>query len=107
MGIPIHFLFWKKNCDSSRWIDFVVANTLAEKKLFGESLFRAIKTYSNPHSTEYCGKMSEIFPIFHCDWNIVATFLSNIAKYFILRLQCQLSEIFLKTNKYLILSEIM
>ena len=35
------------------------------------------------HSTGYCGKMSEIFSIFYCNWNIVTTFLSNIAKYFI------------------------
>ena len=35
-----------------------------------------------PHSTEYCKNMSEIFEIFHCNWNIVAIFLSNIAKYF-------------------------
>ena len=37
----------------------------------------------HPHSTEYCRNMSEIFPIFHCNWNIVAIFLSNIAKYFV------------------------
>ena len=61
----------------------------------------------NPHSTECCKKMSGIFTIFYCSWNIVATFLSNIAKYFIATLQFQLSEIFLKTNKYLILSEIL
>ena len=36
-----------------------------------------------PNSTEYCRKMSGIFPIFHCNWNIFETFLSNIAKYFI------------------------
>ena len=41
----------------------------------------------HPHSTEYCKNISEIFPIFHCKWNIVATFLSNIAKYFIAMLQ--------------------
>ena len=38
-----------------------------------------------PHSTEYCRKMSGIFPIFHCNWNIVATFfqiLQNFLKYF-------------------------
>ena len=40
-----------------------------------------------PHSTEYCRNMSKIFPIFHCKWNIVATFLSNIEKYFIATLQ--------------------
>ena len=28
-----------------------------------------------PHSTEYCGKMSGIFPIFYCNRNIVAMFL--------------------------------
>ena len=37
--------------------------------------------YSN--STEYCRNLSQIFPIFHCNWNIVTTFLSNIGKYFI------------------------
>ena len=40
-----------------------------------------------PHSTEYCRNMSEIFPIFHCTWNIVAIFLSNIAKCFTATLQ--------------------
>ena len=40
-----------------------------------------------PHSTEYCRNMSEIFLIIHCNWNIVTTFLSNIAKYFIATLQ--------------------
>ena len=35
-----------------------------------------------PHNTEYCRNMSEIFPIFHCNWNIAATFLSIIPKYF-------------------------
>ena len=60
-----------------------------------------------PHSTEYCRKMSGIFPMFYCNWNIVATFLLNIAKYFIATLQFQISEIFLKTNKYLILLEIL
>ena len=60
-----------------------------------------------PHSTEYCRKMSGIFAIFHCNWNIVATFLSNIAKYFIATLQFQRSKIFLKINKYLILLEIL
>ena len=39
------------------------------------------------HSTEYCRNMSEIFPIFHCNWNIAATFLSIIPKYFIATLQ--------------------
>ena len=51
--------------------------------------------------------MSGIFPIFHCDRNITAKFLSNIAKYFTSTLQFQLSEIFMKTNKYLILLEIL
>ena len=59
-----------------------------------------------PHSTEYCRNMSEIFPILHCNWNIVTTFLSNIAKYFIETLQFKLAEIFLETNKYLIILEI-
>ena len=36
-----------------------------------------------PHSTKYCRNMSEIFPIFHCNWNTAATFLSIIQKYFI------------------------
>ena len=36
-----------------------------------------------PHSTEYCRKMSGIFPIFNCNGNIVATFSLNIEKYFI------------------------
>ena len=49
--------------------------------------------------------MSGIFPIFHCNCNIVATFLSTIEKYYNATLQFQLSEIFLKTNKYLILLE--
>ena len=48
------------------------------------------------HSTEYCRNMWEIFPIFHYNWNIVSTFLSNIAKYFIATLQFQRSEIFLQ-----------
>ena len=39
------------------------------------------------HSTEYCRKVSEIFPIFYCIWNIVATFSSIIPKYFIATLQ--------------------
>ena len=51
--------------------------------------------------------MSGIFPIFHCNLNILATFLSNIAKYVIATFQFQLSEIFWKTNKYLILLEIL
>ena len=40
-----------------------------------------------PHSTEYSRNMSEIFSIFHCNWNIVSTFLSNIEKYFIATLK--------------------
>ena len=60
-----------------------------------------------PHSTEYCRYMSEIFPIFYCNWNIVAIFLSNIAKYFIAVLQFWFSEIFSKTNKYLVDLEIL
>ena len=40
-----------------------------------------------PHSTEYCRNILEIFSIFHCNWNIVSTFLSNIDKYFITTLQ--------------------
>ena len=40
-----------------------------------------------PHNAEYCKNMSEIFPIFHCNWNIVSKFLSIIAKYFIAPLQ--------------------
>ena len=59
------------------------------------------------NSTEYCRKISGIILIFHCNWNIVATFLLNIEKYFIATLKFQLSEIFLKTNKYLILLEIL
>ena len=39
------------------------------------------------HSTEYCRNMSEICPIFHCNWNIVAIFLSNTAQYFTATLQ--------------------
>ena len=50
--------------------------------------------------------MLEIFPILHFNYNIVATFLSNIAKYFIATLQFKLAEIFLETNKYLLLLEI-
>ena len=50
--------------------------------------------------------MSGIFQTFHCNENIVATLLLNIEKYLIAILQFQLSEIFLKTNKYLILLEI-
>ena len=60
-----------------------------------------------PHNTEYCRKMSGVFLIFHCNWNIVETFLSNIAQYFIATLQIQLSRIFLESNKYLILLEIL
>ena len=37
----------------------------------------------------------------------VAKFLFNIAKYFIAKLKFQLSEVFLETNKYLILLEIL
>ena len=44
-------------------------------------------TVDYPHSTEYYSNMSKIFPIFHCKRNIVAKFLSNIAKYFITTLQ--------------------
>ena len=51
-----------------------------------------------PYSIEYCRNMSGLFPIFHCTLNIVATFLSNIAKYFIATLQFQHSEIFLRTK---------
>ena len=51
------------------------------------------------HSREYCKKMSGIFSIFHCNSNIVATFLLNVAKYFIALLQFQISEIFFETNK--------
>ena len=40
-----------------------------------------------PHSIEYCRNMSGIFPIFHCNWNIAATFFSIIPKYFISTLQ--------------------
>ena len=65
------------------------------------------ETCDTLYSTECCRKMSGIFPIFHCNWNIVATFLLNIAKYFIATLWVQLSEIFFKTNKYLILVEIL
>ena len=43
--------------------------------------------WPHPHSTEYCRNMSEIFPIFHCTWNIVAKILSNIAKYFTVTLK--------------------
>ena len=49
--------------------------------------------------------MSEIFPILHFNLNILATFLSNIAKYFIATLQLKLAEIFLETNEYLIVIE--
>ena len=59
-----------------------------------------------PHNTEYCRKMSKIFPTFHCDWNIVAKMSLKIVKYFIATLQFELSEIFLKKKKYLILSEL-
>ena len=45
--------------------------------------------------------------MFHCNLNIVAILSSNIVKYFIATLQFQLSEIFLKTNKHLILLEIL
>ena len=38
---------------------------------------------------------AEIFPIFHCNCNIVAKFLLNISKYFNATLKYQLSEIFL------------
>ena len=61
----------------------------------------------------YCYIIIENFPkkfspcIIHCNWNIVETFLSNIAKYFIATSQFQLSEIILKTNKYLILLKIL
>ena len=51
--------------------------------------------------------VSKIFSIYHCKWNIVATFLSNIPKYFIAILQFQLSEIFLTKKKYLKVLEIL
>ena len=60
-----------------------------------------------PHSTKYFRKISGIYHIFHCNLNIVVIFLSNTTKYFITTLQFQLSEIFLKTNEYLILLEIL
>ena len=40
-----------------------------------------------PNTTEYCRNTTEIFPIFHCNWNIFTTFLTNIAKYFTATLQ--------------------
>ena len=46
------------------------------------SVVQRVPTYI--YSTEYCRKM---FPIFHCNWNIVATFLLNIEQYFIATLQ--------------------
>ena len=65
------------------------------------------KMYYYLYSTEYCRKMTEIFPIIDCNSNIIATFLSNIKKYFIPTLQFKLSEIFLKANKFIILLEIL
>ena len=58
------------------------------------------------HSTEYCRKMLEIFPIVHCKWNIVAKFLLNIPKYFITSI-LQFSEIVLTKKKFLIVLEIL
>ena len=46
-----------------------------------------VKSKVDPHSTEYCRNMSEIFPIVHYNWNMFATFLSTIQKYFIATLQ--------------------
>ena len=58
-------------------------------RVHNDFFFKAISAYFCwiPHSTQYCRNMSGIFSIFHCKWNIVATFLSNIPKYFIAILQ--------------------
>ena len=53
----------------------------------GSNRLDEIHQYTDPYSTEYCRNMSEIFPIFHCNWNITGTFLSIIPKYFIATLQ--------------------
>ena len=45
------------------------------------------KCINHPHSIEYFRNMSEIFPIFYCNCNIAAIFLSIIPKYFIAKLQ--------------------
>ena len=83
----------RKNKPAYRWnlltaygCHFVV---LEHPLLFKLSTQSKIDTRSeyDPHSTEYCRKLSEIFPIFHCNWNIAATFLSIIGKYFIATLQ--------------------
>ena len=44
------------------------------------------KCLNHPHSIEYCKNMSEIFPIFYCNCNIAAIFLSIIPQYFIAKL---------------------
>ena len=84
---------------------FCPENSAQDSQISGYSINS--KPDYHPHSTEYCRSMSEIFPIFYCKRNIVATFLSNIAKYFIATLKFLLSEIFLKRNEYLIVLEIL
>ena len=76
-------------------------------KILGEVYELVNNFVTLPNSTEYCSKMSGIFQIFHCNWNIVGRVLLNIAKHFIVTLRFQLSEIFLKTNKYSIFLEIL
>ena len=58
-----------------------------KQRIFTVFISGNFTNWNSPHSTEYCRNMSEIFPIFHCNWNIAATFLSITPKYFIATLQ--------------------
>ena len=40
-----------------------------------------------PHSTEYCRNMSEIFPIFYCNWNILSKIFFRYCKMLQVQLQ--------------------
>ena len=79
----VKYTFTRRFTNGSLWIKIQWPDIYAE---------------DTPHSTEYCRKILVIFSIFHCNWNIVGKFLSNIAKYSIATLKFQLSEIFLKTS---------
>ena len=65
---------------STRWIQIWSQNSTIQN----DSLYTEAQTSANfllsSHRTEYFRNISEIFPIFHCKWKIVATFLSNIQK---------------------------
>ena len=79
-----------------------LTNQFRLKKKLGYRFFLLTNfLFHYPHRTEYCRKRSGIFLIFHCNWNIVATFFPNIAKYFIATLEFQLFEIFVKKKIYI------